>query len=106
MRRHVANVINHVIAHGLLDDHADRCGRFPHLYKGKKKTFSMAAEDTPKVRQLRSYLNLRTRITASDNRVFNGIFMCIDKYKNIILSQTEEFRDGKDLSISKLFPTS
>uniref|UniRef100_U9SXD7 Sm domain-containing protein n=1 Tax=Rhizophagus irregularis (strain DAOM 181602 / DAOM 197198 / MUCL 43194) TaxID=747089 RepID=U9SXD7_RHIID len=49
--------------------------------------------DTPKIRQLRSYLNLRTRITASDNRVFNGIFMCIDKYKNIILSQTEEFRD-------------
>ncbi|CAB4375089.1 hypothetical protein RhiirA5_356908 [Rhizophagus irregularis] len=51
--------------------------------------------DTPKIRQLRSYLNLRTRITASDNRVFNGIFMCIDKYKNIILSQTEEFRDAE-----------
>ncbi|RIA93293.1 hypothetical protein C1645_762727 [Glomus cerebriforme] len=48
--------------------------------------------DTPKIKQLRSYLNLRTRITASDNRVFIGIFMCIDKYKNIILSQTEEFR--------------
>ncbi|GBC00688.1 hypothetical protein RclHR1_03940014 [Rhizophagus clarus] len=51
--------------------------------------------DTPKIKQLRSYLNLRTRITASDNRVFNGIFMCIDKYKNIILSQTEEFRGAE-----------
>lgn len=59
--------------------------------------------DTPKIRQLRSYLNLRTRITASDNRVFNGIFMCIDKYKNIILSQTEEFRDGNYLTILKTF---
>ena len=51
--------------------------------------------DTPKIRQLRSYLNCRTKITASDGRIFNGIFMCIDKYKNIILSQTEEFRGGK-----------
>ncbi|CAG8774925.1 18378_t:CDS:1, partial [Acaulospora morrowiae] len=49
-------------------------------------------EDTPKIRQLRSYLNLKARITASDERLFFGTFMCIDKHKNIILAQTEEFR--------------
>ncbi|CAG8755307.1 4474_t:CDS:2 [Acaulospora morrowiae] len=48
--------------------------------------------DTPKIRQLRSYLNLKARITASDERLFFGTFMCIDKHKNIILAQTEEFR--------------
>ncbi|CAG8679086.1 14413_t:CDS:2 [Funneliformis caledonium] len=51
--------------------------------------------ETPKIKQLRSYLNLQIRITASDGRIFNGIFMCIDKYKNIILSQTEEVRDDE-----------
>nr|CAG8661095.1 2560_t:CDS:2 [Entrophospora candida] len=51
------------------------------------------SQDTPKIQQLRSYLNLRARITISDGRIFNGTFMCIDKYKNIILSQTEEFRN-------------
>ncbi|CAG8740884.1 32679_t:CDS:2, partial [Racocetra persica] len=35
------------------------------------------------------------KITASDGRVFLGTFMCIDKYKNIILSQTEEFRSDE-----------
>ncbi|CAH1766696.1 6669_t:CDS:2 [Entrophospora sp. SA101] len=55
------------------------------------------SQDTPKIQQLRSYLNLRARITISDGRIFNGTFMCIDKYKNIILSQTEEFRNGKHL---------
>ncbi|CAJ0839027.1 8077_t:CDS:2 [Entrophospora sp. SA101] len=55
------------------------------------------SQDTPKIQQLRSYLNLRAQITISDGRIFNGTFMCIDKYKNIILSQTEEFRNGKHL---------
>ncbi|CAG8561026.1 5481_t:CDS:2 [Diversispora eburnea] len=51
--------------------------------------------DTPKIRQLRSYLNLRSRITVSDSRLFFGTFMCIDKYKNIILAQTEEYREAE-----------
>ncbi|CAG8626701.1 5432_t:CDS:2 [Cetraspora pellucida] len=51
--------------------------------------------DTTKIQQLRSYLNLKAKITASDGRVFHGTFMCIDKYKNIILSQTEEFRSNE-----------
>ncbi|CAG8439185.1 7427_t:CDS:2 [Ambispora leptoticha] len=49
-------------------------------------------QDTPKIAKLRSYLNLKARITVSDGRVFNGTFVCIDKYKNIILANTEEFR--------------
>ncbi|CAG8486588.1 8404_t:CDS:2 [Ambispora gerdemannii] len=52
----------------------------------------MKKEDTPNIAKLRSYLNLKARISVSDDRVFNGTFVCIDKYKNIILANTEEFR--------------
>ncbi|KAL1936230.1 hypothetical protein VTP01DRAFT_364 [Rhizomucor pusillus] len=50
------------------------------------------AADTDKIRQLRSYLNFKARITISDGRVFIGTFVCTDKEKNIILAHTEEFR--------------
>ncbi|KAG5459364.1 MAG: hypothetical protein BJ554DRAFT_237 [Olpidium bornovanus] len=47
--------------------------------------------DSANIRKLRSYLNLKARVTVSDNRVFVGTFVCIDKLKNIILLSSEEF---------------
>ncbi|ORX88536.1 hypothetical protein K493DRAFT_236290 [Basidiobolus meristosporus CBS 931.73] len=48
--------------------------------------------NTENIRTLRSYLNLKARIKATDGRIFLGTFMCIDKDKNIILAQTDEYR--------------
>ncbi|CAO3638008.1 hypothetical protein BJ944DRAFT_237512 [Cunninghamella echinulata] len=52
----------------------------------------MGITDIDKVNLLRSYLNFKTRIQISDGRIFIGTFVCIDKQKNIILAQAEEFR--------------
>ncbi|KAJ3309064.1 hypothetical protein HDU76_003742, partial [Blyttiomyces sp. JEL0837] len=49
--------------------------------------------DHPLVAKLRDMLNLKTRVMITDGRVFTGIFMCVDKDKNIILSGAEEFRE-------------
>ncbi|KAJ3214895.1 hypothetical protein HDU67_001097 [Dinochytrium kinnereticum] len=44
---------------------------------------------------LRDLLNQKARITATDGRVFVGVFMCLDKERNLILSGTEEFKAGE-----------
>jgi small nuclear ribonucleoprotein (snRNP)-like protein len=41
-----------------------------------------------------SWLNQRLRITIADSRSFEGWFKCVDRDCNIVLSGTEEFRDG------------
>ncbi|KAG8903335.1 hypothetical protein FRC00_000145, partial [Tulasnella sp. 408] len=41
---------------------------------------------------LESTLRLTYRITIQDGRIFIGNFACIDKQKNMILSNTEEYR--------------
>jgi small nuclear ribonucleoprotein (snRNP)-like protein len=51
--------------------------------------------DTENIKRLRSYLYINLRIKITDGRVFIGTFMCIDKEKNIVLAQAEEFRGGK-----------
>ncbi|CAO3614050.1 unnamed protein product [Cunninghamella blakesleeana] len=53
----------------------------------------MGITDIDKVNLLRSYLNFKARIQITDGRVFIGTFVCIDKQKNIILAQAEEFRE-------------
>ncbi|KAL0097610.1 hypothetical protein J3Q64DRAFT_1714310 [Phycomyces blakesleeanus] len=50
--------------------------------------------DTENIQRLRTYLNFKTRIQISDGRTFIGVFMCVDKDKNIILAHAEEFRGG------------
>jgi small nuclear ribonucleoprotein (snRNP)-like protein len=45
-----------------------------------------------------SWLNQRLRITIADSRSFEGWFKCVDREWNIVLSGTEEFRDGSSLS--------
>ncbi|RUS30493.1 hypothetical protein BC938DRAFT_479309 [Jimgerdemannia flammicorona] len=47
--------------------------------------------DTQNIARLRSYLNLKARVHASDGRVFLGTFVCTDKERNVILAHTEEF---------------
>ncbi|KAI9090075.1 hypothetical protein DFS34DRAFT_585279 [Phlyctochytrium arcticum] len=49
------------------------------------------APETELVKQLRQYLNARSRVTISDGRKFVGNFVCIDKGRNMILSFAEEF---------------
>jgi small nuclear ribonucleoprotein (snRNP)-like protein len=43
------------------------------------------------------WLNQRLRVSIFDQRVFEGWFKCIDKDANIVLSASEEFRDGSAL---------
>lgn len=43
---------------------------------------------------LQSTLRLTYRITIQDGRIFLGTFACIDKEKNIVLTNTEEYRVG------------
>ena len=47
---------------------------------------------------IKSWLNQRLRITIADSRSFEGWFKCVDRDANIVLSGTEEFRDGSTLS--------
>jgi len=42
-------------------------------------------------------LNRKLRVSISDNRQFIGFFMCTDKHLNLLLSATEEHRDGEPL---------
>ncbi|KAI7869921.1 hypothetical protein BDF14DRAFT_1721753 [Spinellus fusiger] len=50
---------------------------------------------TDKIQQLRQHLNFKARIKTSDERTFIGVLVCIDKQKNTILANTDEFRGGK-----------
>ncbi|ORX46788.1 hypothetical protein DM01DRAFT_1293472 [Hesseltinella vesiculosa] len=54
-------------------------------------------EDANRVNTLRSYLNFKSRIEITDGRIFHGTFVCVDKQKNIILAQAEEYRQGKEM---------
>lgn len=47
---------------------------------------------TPAVALLRSYLSKLMRIVITDGRIFIGMFACIDKDRNLVLVNTEEFR--------------
>jgi len=50
--------------------------------------------ETQAVRLLRSYLTRLARVVIKDGRVFIGMFACIDKGRNIVLINTDEFRMG------------
>ncbi len=39
-----------------------------------------------------NYMNYRMRITTNEGRVIIGTFLAYDKYMNIILADSEEFR--------------
>lgn len=43
---------------------------------------------------LSALLNQTLRISASDGRTFLGTFACVDKQKNVILTNTDEYRVG------------
>ena len=51
-----------------------------------------AASSLEKARELlKSYLGKRFRVEVSDGRIVEGIFVCTDKARNIVLSNCEEF---------------
>lgn len=47
------------------------------------------------ITRLRDTLNRTFRVCISDGRIFVGTFVCTDKEKNIILTNTDEFRVGQ-----------
>ena len=55
----------------------------------------MAAAETSSLEKarelLKSYLGKRFRVEVSDGRIVEGIFVCTDKARNIVLSNCEEF---------------
>lgn len=53
---------------------------------------------------LTSTLNQYYRISIQDGRVFIGVFTCMDKDKNIILTSTEEYRLEKSGTYAKGSP--
>ena len=60
----------------------------------------MAAEaaEIEKAREvLKSYLSQRLRVEVSDGRIVEGIFMCTDRDRNIVLSNCEEFYGRQEL---------
>lgn len=52
----------------------------------------------PAVARLKGLLSRTLRICASDERIFIGTFVCVDKQGNVILTNTEEFRLGGSLT--------
>lgn len=50
---------------------------------------------------LNATLNQYYRISIQDDRVFIGVFTCMDKDKNIILTNTEEYRLEKSATYTK-----
>ena len=40
-------------------------------------------------------MGLSYRVSIQDGRIFIGNFACIDREKNIVLSNTEEYRTGE-----------
>ncbi|KAJ3346393.1 hypothetical protein HDU83_003126 [Entophlyctis luteolus] len=56
----------------------------------------MEENTTPAIKELQEHLGTKARIQATDGRVFTGVFMCIDKYRNVVLTGAEEFREGAD----------
>ncbi|EOD05876.1 hypothetical protein EMIHUDRAFT_121403 [Emiliania huxleyi CCMP1516] len=53
---------------------------------------SLHAQGIPRSGKMLALINYRMRITIQDSRTFVGKFMAFDKYMNLILSDTEEFR--------------
>lgn len=50
-----------------------------------------AKHASDKVQELSSYLSKTLRIAIQDGRGFVGTFACIDREKNIVLTNTEEY---------------
>ncbi len=56
------------------------------------------ADDHDRARkQLQSYLNKRMRISISDGRIVDGMFLCTDRDCNIVLANCEEFLSQEEL---------
>lgn len=54
-----------------------------------------ALHEPEPISRIRNLLQRTLRIFISDGRVFIGTFVCTDKERNIILTNTEEFRLGE-----------
>jgi small nuclear ribonucleoprotein (snRNP)-like protein len=54
--------------------------------------------DGPNIRKLKEFLNKRILVEIEDGRKLEGRFLCIDKLRNIILSECEEQRQVMKIS--------
>jgi small nuclear ribonucleoprotein (snRNP)-like protein len=62
------------------------------------KDKTMTSEEGAKT--IERWLNQRLRITIHDKRSFEGWFKCVDRDCNIVLQDTDEFREGLSFSRS------
>jgi len=54
------------------------------------------------IKEIEQYLNKRIKVEISDGRVITGSFWCVDKGKNLVMAECEEFR--KTLIKTKDYP--
>ena len=50
---------------------------------------------------LKGYLSKRFRVEVSDGRIVEGLFVCTDRDRNIVLSNCEEFYGREELGKSR-----
>lgn len=57
---------------------------------------SVTPSEDPAIAALRATLNKAYRISISDGRSFEGVFVCTDREKNIILQDATETSSGEN----------
>ena len=61
----------------------------------------LGEDEGSKVREeLEGYLNKRMRVSLSDGRVIDGMFLCTDKDCNMVLGNCEEFLSQEEVGRS------
>ena len=62
--------------------------------KSPPTTSNDPAQEAESVTRIRDLLQRILRVFISDGRIFIGTFVCTDKARNLILTNTEEFKLG------------
>ena len=57
--------------------------------------------DTPAIAAVRALLDKHLRVLLTDGRVLVGRFQCFDKQRNVLLTETREYRKQSDGCLSE-----